>query len=81
MKDQSERSILPGILNLGVTGGLVANATPRPLYPRVGDPASIVQEAGWAPEPVWTGGEKFRSHGTSIRGPSRKLGHLLYIVG
>ena len=36
----------------------VINATPRPLYPRERDPVPIVQEAGWAPEPVWTGVEK-----------------------
>ena len=35
----------------------VVNATPRPLYPRERDSALIVQEAGWAPGPVWTGAE------------------------
>jgi len=29
------------------------------------DPVPILQEAGWAPEPVWTGG-KSRSHRDSI---------------
>ena len=29
------------------------------------DPVSIVQEAGWAPEPVWTGGNS-RPHRDSI---------------
>ena len=33
------------------------NATPRPLYFRERDPVPIVQEAGWAPGPVWTGAE------------------------
>jgi hypothetical protein len=27
---------------------------PAALYPREGPPVPIVQEAGWAPEPVWT---------------------------
>jgi hypothetical protein len=27
---------------------------PAALYPRGKDPVPIVQEAGWAPEPVWT---------------------------
>jgi hypothetical protein len=27
---------------------------PRPLYPREIDQVPIVQEAIWAPEPVWT---------------------------
>ena len=33
------------------------------------DPLPIVQEAGWAPGPVWTGG-KSRPHRDSIPGPS-----------
>jgi hypothetical protein len=33
------------------------NVTPRPLYPRERNPVSAVQEAGWAPGPVWTGDE------------------------
>ena len=33
------------------------NATPRPLYPRERDPVPIVQEAGWAAGPIWTGAE------------------------
>ena len=35
----------------------MVNATPRPLYPRERDPVPIVQEAGWALGPVWTGAE------------------------
>jgi hypothetical protein len=37
--------------------GWVVNATPRPLYPRKRDMVPIVQEAGWAPGPFWTGAE------------------------
>ena len=33
----------------------VVNVTLRPLYPRERAPVPIVQEAGWAPEPVWAG--------------------------
>jgi len=33
------------------------------------DPVPIVQEAGWTPGPVWTGG-KSRPHRDSIPGPS-----------
>jgi hypothetical protein len=36
--------------------GWVVNAMPRTLNPRE-DPVPIVQEAGWASEPVWTGAE------------------------
>jgi hypothetical protein len=45
------------------------NATPQPLYPRERDPVPIVQEAGWAPGPVWTGAEYLASTGT--RSPDR----------
>jgi hypothetical protein len=30
---------------------------PRPLFTLGKDPIPIVQEAGWAPGPVWTGAE------------------------
>ena len=36
---------------------VVFNATPRPLYPRERDPVPLVQEAGWATGPVWTGAD------------------------
>jgi len=45
----------------------VTNATPRPLYPRERDPASIVKEAGRASGPVWTGAEDLAP--TGIRSP------------
>jgi hypothetical protein len=31
-----------------------ASRSGRALLPRKGPPVPIVQEAGWAPEPVWT---------------------------
>ena len=37
--------------------GWVVMATPRPLYPREKDPVPLLQEAGWASGPVWTGAE------------------------
>ena len=49
--------------------GWVVNATPRPLYPQERDPVPIVQEAGWAPGPVWTGAENLAP--TGIRSPDR----------
>ena len=33
-------------------------------------PVPIVQEAGWAPGPVWTGAENLALHQDSIPGPS-----------
>ena len=42
---------------------------PASLYPPGKDPVPIVQEAGWAPGPVWTGAENFAP--TGIRSPDR----------
>jgi hypothetical protein len=43
------------ILDLGTRGGEWSTSRPgRALHPGKGPPVPIVQEAGWAPEPVWT---------------------------
>jgi hypothetical protein len=47
----------------------VGSLTPRPLYPRERDPVPVVQEAGWAPGPVWTAAENLAP--TGIRSPDR----------
>jgi hypothetical protein len=61
MKAQRERERvevwLHSFLNLGARCGWVVNATTRPLYLRGGNPAPNVQEAWWAPRPVWTGAQ------------------------
>ena len=49
-------------------GGGVST-TSRPLYPPGKDPVPIVQEAGWATGPVWTGAENLAP--TGIRSPDR----------
>jgi len=41
----------------------MVNSTLQPLYPREGDTASIVQEAGLVPAPMWTGGENLATNG------------------
>jgi len=41
----------------GTTRGWVVSSTPRPHFTPGKDPVPIVQEAGWAPGPVWTGGK------------------------
>jgi hypothetical protein len=56
-------------LTSALYGGGVINATPRPLCPRQGNPSPIVEEAGWAPEPIWTGAENPAP--TRIRSPER----------
>jgi len=45
----------------GTRRGWVVSSTPRPHFTPGKDPVPIVQEAGWAPQPVWTSG-KSRPH-------------------
>jgi len=45
------------------------SVTPRPLFTPRKDPVPIVQEAGWAPGPVWTGMENLAP--TGIRSSHR----------
>jgi hypothetical protein len=47
--------------------GVGGNATPQPLNPRERDPVPIVQEAEWAPGPVWTGAENLAPPGFDPR--------------
>ena len=49
--------------------GWVVNSTPRSFYPRESDPVLMVQEAGWAPGPVWTAVKNLAP--TGIRSPDR----------
>jgi hypothetical protein len=45
-------------------------STPHPVRFTTGkDPVPVLWEAGWAPEPVWTGAESFAPAG--IRSPDR----------
>jgi len=45
----------------GTRRGWVVSSTPRPHFTPRKDPVPILQEGGWAPEPVWTDG-KSRPH-------------------
>ena len=45
----------------------VVNATPWSLYPWEKDLVPILQEAGWAPVPVWNGAENRPSPGFDLR--------------
>ena len=49
----------------GTRRGCVVSSTPRPHFTPGKDPVPILQEAGWAPGPVWTVG-KSRPHRNSI---------------
>jgi len=51
----------------GIRRGWGVSVTPRPLFTPGKEPVPIVQEAGWAPGPVWTGAENLAS--TGIRSP------------
>ena len=41
----------------GTRRGWVVSSTPRPYFTPGKDPVPIVQEAGWASGPIWTGGK------------------------
>jgi hypothetical protein len=45
----------------------VVSLTPRPLFTPEKDPITIVQEAGWAPGPVWTSAENLAPPGFDPR--------------
>ena len=49
----------------GTRRGWVVSSTPRPYFTHQKDPVPVLQEAGWAPGPVWMGG-KSRPHRDSI---------------
>jgi len=53
----------------GTRRGLGVSVTPRPLFTPGKDPVPILQEAGWAPGPVWTSAENLAP--TGIRSPGR----------
>ena len=49
----------------------MVSSTPRPYSTPGKEPVPIVQEAGWAPGPVWTGAENLAP--TGIRSPDRPV--------
>ena len=53
----------------GTRRGLGVSVTPQLLFTPRKDPVPIVQEAGWAPGPVWTGAENLTPAG--IQCPDR----------
>ena len=50
----------------GTRRGLVVSSMPQPHFTPGKDPVPILQEAGWAPGPVWAGLEKSLPHWDSI---------------
>ena len=61
----------------GTRRGWVVSSTPRPHFTPGKDLVPILQEAGWAPGPVWTG-RKSRPHRKSI--PDRPACSLVAIT-
>ena len=67
--EQTTKVWLYSFFHLSVRWGWVVKATPRKLYYRETDQLSVLQEAGWAPGPVWTGADNLAQAG--IRFPDR----------
>jgi hypothetical protein len=55
------------LLNLGTRKRCVVSITPRPPFTPRKDPTPIVEESGWAPEPVWIGAENLAPPGFDPR--------------
>jgi hypothetical protein len=66
---RESRGIALLFLDLGTRRGIRVSVTPRPLSTPGKDPVPIVQQAGWAPGPIWTGAENLAP--TGIRSPYR----------
>ena len=66
---RESRGIALPFLDHGTRRGWGVSVTPWPLFTPGKDPVPIVQEAGWAPGPVWTGAENLAP--TGIRSPDR----------
>jgi len=67
---RGSRDIALLFLDHGTRRGWVVSSTPRPLFNPGKDPVTIVQEAGWAPGPVWIGAENLVPTGN--RSPDRQ---------
>jgi hypothetical protein len=83
MAHKSNRGIVLLFHDHGTRRGWWASVTSRPLFTSGKDPVPIVQEAGWAPGPVWTGAENLDPTGIrSLNRPARSqsLYHLRYPV-
>ena len=57
------------VFNFGAKWGAWLSPRPGRFYPRQRDLVPNVQEAGWAPGPVWTSAENLAP--TGIRSPGR----------
>ena len=69
MAHRGSRGIALPFLDHGTRRGWGVSVTPRPLFTPGKAPVLIVQEAGWAPGPVWAGAENLAP--TGIWSPDR----------
>jgi hypothetical protein len=60
---RGSRGIALPLHDCGTRRGWGVSVRPRPLFTPGKDPVPIVQKAGWAPGPVWTGAENLVSTG------------------
>ena len=67
--NRGSRGIALSFHDHGTRRGWGVSFTPRPLFTPGKDPLPVVQEAGWAPGPVWTVAENLSP--TGIRFPDR----------
>jgi hypothetical protein len=65
---RGSRGITPLFHDHGTRRGLGVSVTPRTLFTSGKDPVPIVQEAGLAPGPVWTGTENLAPTGIRFQG-------------
>ena len=61
------RGIALLFLDRGTRRGWVVSSTPQPHFTPGKDPVPILQEAGWAPGPVWTGGKSRPRHHIKVK--------------
>jgi len=61
----------------GTRRGWVVSSTPRPRFTSGKDPVPVLQEAGWAPGPIWTG-LKSRPHRDSIPDRPARSQSIIY---
>ena len=66
---RGSRGIALLFLDQGIRRMWGVSVTQRPLFSFGKDPVPIVQEAGWAPGPVWTSAEKLVLTGIRSPGP------------